>query len=538
MTTPRNFELPAPAPARAPVRSAPAAPAPSPPASRPRGRRPPPSWGARAAEARRAARDGVLLALGACGLYLATLAPTLTWGDSADLARRAFDLRDALMREPERDYWLFRLLAQPFVHLPFGDVAWRVNAMTALFGALAVAAIHRIVWRRTRRRDAALVAGAALAVSHSFWLLSVMTEVYTLAIALQAWALAGLLAWSQRGRRRDLVLASLAAGLALAHHPTAWLFAPGAGLLLLRERWRLRPGDVAAALAALLPGVFLLVAHALLRPHPGGFAVAWLGPRELPRAAVMAAAYLAYQFPGAGLLLAAAGAAYFVVRRRTAWDDALLLSLVLLALWAVAMRVPDKFNAYVLVYPWIAVLLGIGFAAWRAGRVFRVPAALRSRAASLLVALSLVLAPPLVYAAAPILSRLAHVDLVRARPCAYRDNDRYFLQPWKNGDPGARRYAEAALRAASPDAILVADYTLYQPLAYLQRIEHARADVSLVMADELVVGEGVDAYLERHVDAHPVYLAASAPPAYYQLDRVLTRFALEEHAPVFLVHRQ
>ena len=63
--------------------------------------------------------------------------------------------------------------------LPFGSVAWRVHSLSGAMGALTCASIAWIVLRRTGNRPAALLAGAALAVSADFWSQAIIADVYT-----------------------------------------------------------------------------------------------------------------------------------------------------------------------------------------------------------------------------------------------------------------------------------------------------------------------------------------------------------------------
>jgi len=119
----------------------------------------------------------IVVSLFAFILYLKTLAPTVIWGDSAKLATFVYEF-DLSIRQGHHP--LHTILGLLFSYLPFGDYAYRQNLMSAFFGALAVALVYLILLRWTHSVIAAIGGALSLAVSHVFWLLSVINESYTL----------------------------------------------------------------------------------------------------------------------------------------------------------------------------------------------------------------------------------------------------------------------------------------------------------------------------------------------------------------------
>jgi hypothetical protein len=179
--------------------------------------------------------------------YSLTLAPSITWqhdgADSGDLVTAAYTL--GIAHPP--GYPLFCLLGKLFTLLPLGEVAYRINLMSALFAATAAATIHCTAlliqpgeadpWSKL------IVAGAsalALALSNTFWSQAIIAEVYALNAFLVA-AILLLATWFRStGDRRALWLLGLALGLSLTNHLSTILFLPGT-LLIVVPRLRSRP---------------------------------------------------------------------------------------------------------------------------------------------------------------------------------------------------------------------------------------------------------------------------------------------------------
>jgi len=87
--------------------------------------------------------------------------------------------------------------------------------------------------------------------------------------------------------------------------------------------------------------------------------------------------------------------------------------------------------------------------------------------------------PVTVYAAAPRLAEKMQLDLGTRGDVPYRNDYKYFLQPWKTGYKGAERFAEEALGAAGDNAIICADSTTVGPLLYVQEVKGKRPDVKI-----------------------------------------------------------
>lgn len=473
----------------------------------------------------------------AMALYALTVAPTISWGDSADLAMRLVSDVDQSFVGTHRDYVLWRQVGQVAALFPIHDAGLRANLFTAFWGAVTVGAVAAFVQVVSRSAIAAFAAACSLAVAHSFWLLSVIAEVYTFNTAMVCLSFLFIACWWYSGRQYLLMCALLFCGVSLSHHATGLvLLASLAPLIAARARnvdlWAAVIGIVIFlsassiywidALPRLWSGVGVLDAMRLRMPQNEFFDI------SVPKEMMKFVAYLSFNFIGAGILLGFAGIYYAIIKRIMVvaapfvWAGALVYA-------GLTSSIPDKFNVYVLVYPSFAIFVGLGVA-WGVGRF-----AWKKGAAVSIVTL-LLLVPPLGYAASVYFSRTLDVDLVGARIAPLRDNAEYFLWPPKYGDYGPKRFAERALSDMPAAAILIADYTLWRPILYVQTVESYRADVEVKFVERLLA-EGVDNWIAQQPCGRRVFLATITPTQYYQADRIEKRFNISEHGSVFEVKR-
>jgi len=180
----------------------------------------------------------------ALGVYFVTLGPTITGEDSGELVTAAYHL--GIAHPPGYPIWC--LLGKLFTYIPHGTVAWRVNFMSAFFGAATVFLMALLVIKLTRNRLAGVAAALALAFSGEFWEQSVVTEVYSLNAFFVAACVFLLVLWYQR--RNDFILVVFAAvyGLSLCNHNTMHFLGPLFAAFVLAvdrapfQRWKIYLG--------------------------------------------------------------------------------------------------------------------------------------------------------------------------------------------------------------------------------------------------------------------------------------------------------
>jgi len=213
-------------------------------------------------------RPGVALAGIGVGLfvlvlYLWTLAPTvLSYPEELDAP--VLPASACVLGIPQAPgYPTYMLLTHLFTYLPVGDVAYRVNLASALFGALAVVAVFLLGFVISRRIVAGLVGALGFGTSGLLWSQAVIAEVYTLNAFFVALTILVLLFWRERRKDGYLLVVAFLMGLSMTNHLTSGLLLP-AGLLfvLLVERrklleWGLVLKGIGFSLLGLLPYVYL-----------------------------------------------------------------------------------------------------------------------------------------------------------------------------------------------------------------------------------------------------------------------------------------
>lgn len=170
-----------------------------------------------------------LIGLAALIVYVRTLAPTITGEDSGEFVTASYVL--GIPHPP--GYPLYCLVAHAFTWLPFGEVAWRVNLMSAVFGAGTIFWLCLTMMLVTRCRWASCCAALVFACSREFWAQAVIAEVYTMSLFIMAWCFFLLLCWSHCHKDTTLYLFAWLFGLGMTVHNTFVLLVPGCTLYMI-----------------------------------------------------------------------------------------------------------------------------------------------------------------------------------------------------------------------------------------------------------------------------------------------------------------
>jgi len=163
-------------------------------------------------------------------LYIRTLAPGLLYGDSAEFQTLAYTFG---ITHPN-GYPVFVLLMRLFTALlPIGDLAWRVNLISAVCGSLTAVFVYLIVRILAGSRFGAIAGSIILIINPIFWWNSILIEVYVPSAMFITLIILLTLLWKQTEKPRYLAFAGLVGGLGLGLHGTIPVLAPAVLLYLV-----------------------------------------------------------------------------------------------------------------------------------------------------------------------------------------------------------------------------------------------------------------------------------------------------------------
>jgi len=185
-------------------------------------------------------------------IYLQTLLPSVGWGDIA-----RFQYVAQVWGIPHRfGYPLYIALTRLFGYLPLGDLAYRINLMSAVSAALASIMVYFIVMRLVDDWIAAGSAGLSFAFSRALWGQAVVAEVYTLNAFLIGAVVLVLLIWHQTRKLGLLYFGIGLYALSFGNHMTVVTLIPAVVYIVLVTDYRvlLDPKKVAVMVGLVLLG--------------------------------------------------------------------------------------------------------------------------------------------------------------------------------------------------------------------------------------------------------------------------------------------
>lgn len=188
-------------------------------------------------------------------LYMATLAPSVTFFDSGEFLTAATSLGSA--HSP--GYPLFLMYSKIFTWLPVGNIAFRINMGTAFSSSLACLGVYLLTVALLKRdqllkdqlsfstfamKSAAMAAAVAFAVSPRLWLQSNHDKPYPLLAFITAVIFYLLLKWRDRYEEgveqpAYVYACTFLAGMSLAIHQSVVLLLPAWIVLILMMDWRM-----------------------------------------------------------------------------------------------------------------------------------------------------------------------------------------------------------------------------------------------------------------------------------------------------------
>jgi len=431
----------------------------------------------------------------AFAFYFLTLAPGTFWLDSAQLQVRAmngWELSPDARRYPLFTF-LLRLLVRPWIAPD--RFAFGANLMNALFGALSVMLLFRLLTRLQASSGAAMVGAFSFMTAHTIWYFSVVTEVYALFHALTLACLLLAVQWD-REQPGSLTVFLFLFALALSHHRMFLLVVPALALYLTLKRrevagYHWRHGALAFGIG-LLPLLIVAIKYFFTGHSPGVLAHDYLFSTSdvwkntllytadigTTRSVVYYLVFFIYNFPSPALVLGLVGIVTTLLRRtKETWLLLVLAEITLL--FSLNYDVEDKwafFSSFYLVY---AIYAGIG-AQTIFTRFCRSSTAKGLALGPAILAATAVL-PVIFYTLTPMLLNLAD-----ANPFARADHRRYhrmFLNPNRAGDDEAEYFATRVYAAIEPDAKLFCEAGACSVLWYVNHTTKQGRGVKVFFLD-------------------------------------------------------
>ncbi|MGC4081034.1 MAG: DUF2723 domain-containing protein [Vicinamibacterales bacterium] len=211
---------------------------------------------------RRASILAAAIGAAALLLYVVTLAPGLIAIE--DTPKFQFVGRILGTAHPP-GYPVYVVLSHVFGLLPFGNLAWRMNLLSAIVAACTVILTQLAAIELGVAPLIAAAAGLGLATGAGFWFSATIAEVYALHGAIFAAMTWTLFRWRRTGRTAWFFLSIAAFSIGLGHHTSIVTVGPAVALLAIAvaPRFALHPKTVAAIL-----GLFALgFLQGLVRPR-------------------------------------------------------------------------------------------------------------------------------------------------------------------------------------------------------------------------------------------------------------------------------
>ena len=430
----------------------------------------------------------LIVLAGAGALYVFTCAPGVLWQDSGLLVYRIWhnDIQGNLglaIAHP-----LYLLIGMAVKYIPIGQLAYRVNLISAVFGAVAVANVFLLLRLWLGRSLPAIIGAITLAVSWTFWQNAVIAEVYSMYAAQMLGELIVLLQYVRTKRIGYLYLLGLFNGLAIANHMWGSLalacYAVFIIILLAKKQISLKHFVIIVLLWVIgaAPYEYLIIKNIIISGDVGGtlasaaFGNGWQG-RVLNTSVSMKIVleniiFILLNFPTPNFLFFFAG--LFVLWKKApgrSFANIIIAMLMLYFVFAFRYTVPDRHAFFLPFYCLVAAAIGLGADAFLMRYNYK---------SLVLVVLVFTLLPIPTYFITPAVARKAYKSLGQRRQRLYRDEYKYWLQPWKTGYRGAERFANETLDTVEENAIIYAYTTDVHALLYVQEVKGKRADVKIV----------------------------------------------------------
>jgi hypothetical protein len=468
-------------------------------------------------------------------LYVVTCAPGVVWQDSGVIQYRVWhnDIEGRLglaLSHP-----LYYLIAIAVKYVPLGEFAYRVNVLTAVISAFAVANLFLLLRLLLGETFPSLLGAATFALSHTFWRHSTIPETYGLTVTLLLLELIMLLLYARTSRVKYLYFLALINGLAIANHMLASIALVCYLVLffafLLNKQIKIKHLGLMAIfwIVGAIPYEYLIIKNIIQSGDVLGtlasaaFGNSWQGAVLSTNLTIKMVKenlmYIVLNFPTPNILFVLIGfGCLYIVSPKRWYANVLMGLLILYFIFAFRYTVQDRYAFFIPFYCMISIIIGAGSYSY-----------LRKSSGDfyLLTMFCLIVVPA--YIMMPKIADGLEIKIGSGRKLYYRDDSAYFLYPWKMDYKGAEQFANQALFNVRPPAIIYADATVAPPLLYAQEVQKKREGDDIKIISSIGNSENSPDFngltIEKLMSERNVYVIS--PMKGYCPDFLLRRYKFE-----------
>jgi len=197
-------------------------------------------------------------------IYILTLEKNLVGGDTTWYALH-FPIMQVMV---PTGYPTFSIIGKLFSMIPVGELAYRLNLISAVFGAFTILLLFLVINKIVKNVFISLAASLTFAFLFDYWTIANRLEFDTINSFFIALILFSIFLYTERPDRKKLYFFAAALGLSLTNHPIAFFVLPAFVLYIIL----VRPGIFKSVKAVLLSILFFLMPLTLY---------AWLPIRSL-----------------------------------------------------------------------------------------------------------------------------------------------------------------------------------------------------------------------------------------------------------------